>query len=238
MPLRIVSCCTYLTGTDGIAWRRRDYDAHDFVMAVKGRSIEGFARIPCRGRIHRLDDHNRDCALRLFAEIIADLAPSEAGLLRPLVLIPVPNSHCDVRSARPPRTRAQAEALAGALGSGATVWDGLRWIEPEIAARQVGGTRNPQVLFERLVPVMPLPAQATRVVLIDDVLAMGGHLQACAAVIRCHGLEAAVGAVAGRSDPVPADDPFAVRIDVLEDYMPHRDSAPGPAKRSTSDTGC
>jgi predicted amidophosphoribosyltransferase len=195
-------------------------------MAVKGCPIGGFAQIPSRGQIHRVDAGSLDCALRLFGEMIADVASSEEGLMRPLVLIPVPNSRCDVRSIRPPRTCAQAEALARELGSGASIWDGLRWVEPLISARRVGGTRDPQALFDRLVAIMALPAQATRVVFVDDVLATGGHLQACAAVIRSHGREADLAAVAGRSDPRPAGDPFAIRVDMLEDFKPRGSHVP------------
>jgi hypothetical protein len=220
MPLRVVSCCTYLTGTDGIVWRPRDYDAHDFIMAVKGWTIGGFAQIPCRGRIHRIDDGNRDLALQLFARMITDLARGEEGLAPPVVLVPVPNSACHLGSSQLPRTRAQAEALARELGPGATVWDGLRWTAPLAPARSERGTRDPGTIFERLARCAIPPRPASRVVLIDDLLATGGHLQACAAMFRRWGCAAGLALAAGRSDPEPADDPFGVRLDLLADFSP------------------
>src|SRR6516165_10605998 len=56
MSLTVMSCCTYLTDAAEVAWRPVDYDAHDFVMAVKGRSINGYAYVPCGGTIHRIED--------------------------------------------------------------------------------------------------------------------------------------------------------------------------------------
>src|SRR5579864_6896762 len=58
VPLPVLSCCTYLTDVDGVAWRGRDYDAHDFICAIKEKLINMFAQVPVRGILRRLDDSN------------------------------------------------------------------------------------------------------------------------------------------------------------------------------------
>src|SRR5437764_6173489 len=126
MALRVISCCSYLTGTANGTWCRRDHDAHDFVRAIKGQPIRGFAQIPCRREAHLVDDSNRDFAVELFSKMIADAA-REHVLASAAALVPVPNSRCDVRSLTPPRTLMQAEELALELAHGIVVADVLRW---------------------------------------------------------------------------------------------------------------
>src|SRR5690348_4737776 len=132
MSFNIVSCCTYLTDVENGPWRRRDYDAHDFVFAVKGRRLNGYAQVPVRGTDRRLDNDNRDDALAWFGQMIADVANNHR-LIAPVALVPVPNSDCAVDS-QPGRTLTQAEALAAELnrrpGANAIVLDALRWFEP------------------------------------------------------------------------------------------------------------
>jgi len=117
MSLTVMSCCTYLTDAAEVAWRPVDYDAHDFVMAVKGRSINGYAYVPCGGTIHRIEDSNRDMALDLFAQAVAAHVLNY-GLDRAITLVPVPNSRADVcATTAAPRTLEQAQALARACST-------------------------------------------------------------------------------------------------------------------------
>jgi len=230
MSLTVVSCCTYLTDAAEVAWRPVDYDAHDFVMAVKGRSINGYAYVPCGGTIHRIEDSNRDMALDLFARAVAAHV-LDYGLDRPIALVPVPNSRADVRATTAaPRTLEQAQALARHLGPHARVADVLRWRSRMLSARALEGPRDPQSLFDELLLVGDLPrrvhgaiAAPTRhtVVLVDDVMTSGGHLQAAAAVLRAaETCEIACAVVAGRSDKTQVNNPFAVRVEALPDFTP------------------
>lgn len=227
MPLRVVSCCTYLTSTEGIIWRQRDYDAHDFVMAVKAKSINGYCQIPCRGEVHRIDDNNRDLALELFARIIEDALLREPWMMAPFMLVPVPNSLTHLGVNNPPRTAAQAEALLAKLGPQATLWDVLRWTEPMLSARTQGGARDPRVLFDKLTILRGPVRRGDRAVLVDDTLTSGGHLQACVAVLQRARIECDLAVTAGRSDCAQVNDPFAIRIDELADFTPHGQSRIG-----------
>src|SRR5262245_2326675 len=139
MSLKVLSCCTYLTAGRG-AWRGVDYDAHGFVYAVKNRSFDAYVQLGSGGTDYRISCGSSDLALRVFAGRAAAAGLSH-GLISPLVLVPVPNSCCDVVCPLPPRTRAQAAALAEARGSDASVADGLRWRTRRPPASTGAGTR-------------------------------------------------------------------------------------------------
>ncbi len=226
MPLKVLSCCTYLTA-DNVPWRGLDYDAHDFVHAVKAHPFEGYVQLMSRGRTYRISSTNCDIALTIFGHMVADAGITH-GFTGPLALVPVPNSKNDVASlssrsaGAAPRTRAQAEALVHELSGGASVADVLRWSEPLPSASSGGGSRDPQELYEKLRVVGALPDQHARIVLVDDVLTSGGHLQACAAMLRHRGADVVLAVVAGRSDRAQVEQPFAVRVDELADFVPRR----------------
>ena len=59
MPLPVISFSTYLTSADGVAWRPDDYNARDFVLAIKGKEIAGYAFVRCQGSWRRFENTNR-----------------------------------------------------------------------------------------------------------------------------------------------------------------------------------
>src|SRR5215831_13403280 len=105
MPLKVVSCCTYPTACDTV-WRSVDHDSRNFVHAIKGRSFAGTIELGWRGATCRIDHRSLDAALTVFAEM-ALAAAGAHGLTAPALLVPVPNSGCDLTCDRPPRTSAQ-----------------------------------------------------------------------------------------------------------------------------------
>jgi predicted amidophosphoribosyltransferase len=143
--------------------------------------------------------------------------------LGPLTLIPVPDAACGLSAERVPKVVPLAEALAGALPAGkATVLDVLRWARPMPTAHQADGTRDPQELYGRLRLSRPkLPAHYANAVLVDDVLASGGHLRAAAAFLRDCGAHVVAAVCAGRADDAGAGDlePFKTRTDLLPDFV-------------------
>ena len=66
-----------------------------------------------------------------------------------------------------------------------------------------------------------LPQDTADVVLVDDVLASGGHLRAAAAFLSDCGSNVIAAVCAGRADDTEVDDlePFKTRADVLPDFV-------------------
>jgi len=89
-----------------------------------------------------------------------------------------------------------------------------------------GGTRDAQYLFDRCRITGALTAAPRRrIVLVDDVVASGGHLRACAARMSAAGYRVELGIVAGRADQIQVVKPFSVRVEEVADFRPTR---PGP----------
>jgi len=217
MSLQVVSFTTYLTDTDGVAWRRDDYNARDFVLTIKDRDIREYAFVRCRGQRRRFENSTREEVVGWFGEMVAEYC-QEHPIDMPFVLVPVPGSKADTRFANVQRTTTLAEAIAGALRPAPLVLDVLRWDSPIVSSRLLAGTRDVAALYARLVLTGSVFGQ--RVVLVDDVVTLGGHLRACAAKLRNAGADVVLGVCVARADPIPASDPFAVRCETLPDFVP------------------
>jgi hypothetical protein len=217
MPLPVISFSTYLTIADGVAWRPDDYNVRDFVLAIKGKEIAGYASVRCRREWKRFESSNREDVVGWFGEMVAEYADGQP-LPDSCVLVPIPGSRVDVRFQGTPRVTALAEAVAAALPSSPPMRDVLQWDSPIVSSRLMAGTRDVAALYRRLRLIGTVEGE--RVVLVDDVLTLGGHLRACAAKLRSAGADVLLGLCAARADQVPAKDPFAVRCEILSDFEP------------------
>jgi hypothetical protein len=215
--LNIVYFATYLSSP--IYHRGVDYDAHDFIMGIKGNPFRGYANVPVLGRTEPLENSNLDDTIGWFAELVADYFSRE-GVTPPLDVVPVPNSSTTVSSTTPPRTARLADAIARQIGGGLSVHDVLRWKVNLGSARSGGGPRDPQVLYDNIAPLSSSISWGSTVVLVDDVLTSGGHLKACAAFLRAKGASVELGVCAGRTVYAPPANPFAVVEEDLEDFEP------------------
>ena len=216
MSLRVYCFCTYLTDIGG-EWRGKDHDAHDFIHALKGRQFSGYAQIPVSGRSERLDNTNLDQAVAWFGVMVADYLKKE-DIRNPSLLVPVPNS-ASVVNAGSPRTTGLARAIAKKLTSASQVADVLRFKEKMPSANQQGGPRDPEELYRRLVVTGDI--QNSPYALVDDVLTSGGHLKACAAQLRRAGAKVSMAFCAGRASNEQPNDPFAVVVKMLDDFIPN-----------------
>ena len=217
MPLKVFCCCTYRTS--GRDWTQHDWAACFFVKALKNKPLKGYARIPLPlGRSVVLDKTTAMNAPSWFGEIVAKRIRWES--VGTVALVPIPNSACCITSELPPRTLNLAKALETRLPEQATVSDVLRWSDAYPSAHQAGGTRDPHILCTRLRLIGDAPIDR-RTVLIDDVLASGGHLQAAAALLTKHGCTVAGAICAGRADnEFVGEDAFAMRIESVPDFIP------------------
>lgn len=87
VSLKVVSFATYRTSVSD--WRGIDYDAHDFVSIIKGRSIAEYGWIKVRGQFRRFDNGNRDDVIAWFGEMVSDyFASTELKVLPSWFLSP------------------------------------------------------------------------------------------------------------------------------------------------------
>jgi len=227
MSLTVVSCCSYSTLFDKRS--KAEWNALQFVRAVKGRALRGYARVPLPdGTQGFLDQSTRASAAGWFGRIAA--ARITWDRVSRVALVPIPDARCDVRAGAGPRTLALVSALASALPpQKASILDVVRWDQPMIPAHAGAGTRDPQELYSslRLRPAK-LPPELPPIVLVDDVIATGAHLRAVAAFLRDWGGHVIAAVCVARADNSgdPLDDPFRIRTDVLRDFEPDPDWPP------------
>lgn len=197
MPVPVVAFCTYRTRGGG--WRGSDYDAHDFIDAVKDRDINGYSWLRVRGQNHRFDNRNRQEVVRWFAQMAADYLTANGPDL-PYVLVPFPSSKADEHFAGVNRTTTLAAAIVAEYGHGTKVCDALRFDQALPSADEQGGTRDAQTLYDHLRLVRDV--RGKRIDLVDDVLTSSGHLRAGTAKLLIDGRASAVllAICAGRAD--------------------------------------
>jgi hypothetical protein len=183
MPLTVYSCVSYSAAFGG-SRTQDDWTALNFVHAVKGTPLAGFAvlRVADGDRV-RIDQHSANDAPLWFARLAVKALPWREVL--PCGLVPIPDAACSLSANRPPRGLRLADALASALGPDAAAVDLFRWVRPMLPAHVVEDSRDPQVLYGRLrLHDRWRPVRNQRLVLVDDVIASGAHLRAAAAFLR------------------------------------------------------
>lgn len=214
MPLEVICFCSYLVTNDHSVWRSQDHIATKFVKALKGEQLKGYAYVPVLGARQYLGNGNLDDSIEWFGDMVAHYM-QENGLEPPFVLVPVPNSG-NTRKSPKPRTFKLAKAIAEKIGN-TEIADCLRWKEDLGSARKGGGTRDAGILYRNLVVTEELDESLPHI-LIDDALASGGHLQACAAKLESEGATVAMAFCGGDTVHEPPPLAFDIFRRELDDY--------------------
>jgi hypothetical protein len=218
MPLTVCSCLTYWPAYGPKTQDR--WTALHFVNAVKGTPLAGYAQLRLSsGDTVTISRSSAAAAPEWFAQLAVNALPWRD--CAPCGLVAMPDAACDLSAAGPPRTLVLAEALASQIGPDAVAVDLLRWVRSMAKAHAADGTRDPQVLYGRLrLKDRMWPVARQRLVLVDDVVASGGHLRAAAAFLSDCGAVVTHAICAARANDTvsAADSAFAPSTLMLPDF--------------------
>jgi hypothetical protein len=219
MPIRSISFFTYRTrGSD---WSAPQLGVLRFIRALKQRDLGGCGDVLVNGREpkRRLMQQNATVAFDWFAEMAVPLLREELGTLR-VALVPIPNCDCTT-AVLASGTSALADAVR-TRAAAVIVSDVLRWRQKMPSARSGQGPRDPALLYPNLRLRPGWTPHPRPHVLVDDVVAGGGHLRACAAFLHAHGANVQLAIAAAKADWDPPDDPFQRRVEEYPDFEPER----------------
>jgi hypothetical protein len=180
------------------------WDAFKFTRAVKSALINGYAHIPDGAVWRRLQQDNVGLARTTFGTWLAATAAAHAPDGQ-YCIVPVPSSDAVVGAAGPHRHSTMlADALAGHQPAPQT-HDILRFTEP-VARAHAGGRRDEEFLFPLIAIEGNLPQSP--IVLLDDVVTLGGHLKAAKRRLEASGATVLFGITCGRTVLATDGDPW------------------------------
>lgn len=207
----VLSLYRHLTG-HGHSYRQCDYDALKTVNAVKRRPVNGYAHIQVGKRLERLDAETAGKVTAWCGEMFA--AAWQPGWPRSVQIVPVPSSTTVLMSRVEGAPHCLAVQVAHHLPSqAAIVSDVLSFLTPQRKAHSEAGTRDARKLFANM-HCDPLPCDLP-VLLVDDVMTTGGHLQAAEAHIADVGGEVIGALVVARCEHSPDEDPLVPKVSML-----------------------
>jgi hypothetical protein len=189
---------------------------NQFVDAIKGDPVKGYGHVevkkPYRRKINQ--DNNGQAAV-WFGEMAAGLLASEP-FTNP-ILVPFPNSKCAIGTPVS-RTKVLADSIVKA-GYTAEIADILRFTEALPSANRENGSRDPKVIYPKLVIVGTIRKLRTYVV-VDDVLTSGGHVRAGVTALKKAGANVRLVVCAVSAEQTPSPAPFERVRRELEDFEP------------------
>jgi hypothetical protein len=194
------------------------WDARMFTLAVKTGTINGFCHIPVRTALsmrilpRRIDSSNVARARQYFGKWALRVLHHEVPG-QDLVFIPVPSTDAVIDAAGPFRaTQMVVEALAGQTAP--PICDVLRFTRT-VERATARGPRRADEVYPLLRVVGRVPAAP--IVLIDDIVTSGGHLQAAKRRLEENGGTVIFAIACARTVYDVSANPWGTRVHDLED---------------------
>lgn len=214
IPLDVVCFSTYVA--DRTQQTNRHHDVRNFLLALRGESIEGESKIPVGAEERTLTSQNANDSIDWFGEMVTAYLET-CHIQPPFSLVPVPTSKTTLDSSAGPWTSLLAISIASNGLDGVSIRDALRWKQP----LEPPNHRDQPVseLYENLAILKPLP-EGSPVILVDYLFTGSATLRACAAKLRRHGGNVLLGLCAGRTATKSSHDPFTVVTGGLHRYDP------------------
>ena len=207
--IQVHTIAMYYTGE---SWNGVDQDVYatsKFIKAIKGRPVNQYAYIPVKAGQppRKLEESNRDDALKWAGAMLAEQLGNLFSSGRACVLVPVPGSHCvSATQVKDCRHYQIAESFASRFDN-VTVEARLWWKRKMVKAAE-GGLRNGDALLRHLSATAD-PGDGALLVVFDDVLTSGGHIQAAHAALLASGGKVVDHAICvGRSTVDPDEKKF------------------------------
>jgi hypothetical protein len=221
MSFPVACFCGYLCEPD-LEWRPEDYNSYKWVQALKGKELNGYARVPVNGVLKKLNNDNADSAIDWFGLIAVNYL-KKRRIQGPFLIVPVPNSGCVASSAAKPQTKKLAKAVCDVLKDGSSILDCLRWKKDLGSASKNRGPRDPAILYRNSVILedqLQCVDKKLKVLLVDDVTTTGGHLRACVAKLLSKQLKTELTLSGGKTIYDQENPAFHVYEYSLEGYEP------------------
>jgi hypothetical protein len=193
-------------------WRPTDYLIRNLVRSLKGESFKGYSYFKLGGKAYQITEQDNKAAYTLWSNWAAVRLRNDLKLGK-ATLVPVPSSSHTAFGQDTGPVR-MANSIAALIPKEAVVGNFLRHKSKQPRAHSEGGTRDPDRIETTLacnVTDTSLPA-----VLIDDVMTTGGHLKACARVLRSHGVRVEHVLVAGRTVWEVVQEPLRIAPEDIE----------------------
>ena len=214
IPLHVVCFSTYVA--ERTQQTNRHHDVRNFLLALRGESIEGESKIPVGAEERTLTSQNANDSIDWFGEMVTEYLET-CHIQPPFSLVPVPTWKTTLDSSAGPWTSLLAISIASNGLDGVSIRDALRWKQP----LEPPNHRDQPVseLYENLAILQPLP-EGSPVILVDYLFTGSATLRACAAKLRRHGGNVLLSLCAGRTATKSSHDPFTVVTGGLQRYDP------------------
>lgn len=213
-PLHVVCFSTYVA--EQSQQTRRHQDVRNFLLALRGESIQGESTIPVGSEDRTLTNQNANDSIDWFGEMVTEYLDG-CHIQPPFNLVPVPTSKSTLESSAGPWTTLLAISIASSGLDDVSIQDVLRWKQPLSPPSQRHDTVAE--LYENLAVLRPLPPESP-VVLVDYLFTGSATLRACAARLRQQGARVLFALCAGRTATKSSHDPFTVVTGAVHLYEP------------------